>query len=341
MTNKTINDEVNLSDLFVIIWNGKFKILFIIVAVVSFVFVKSHYNNQNIKFLANTKIVPISTFEESNYQIYNSYLKTIYEDNLFKTKKYLYDKNKDEEIKDVEEFTIRNIEVFKLIGGTSFEFINKEYLNNLFMDILSEKKIFRIAIKKFNLLKEEDYLNSKAYNDAVLKLSNSIQIVKSPKNLEINQEEKNLSWDINFNIDDKKIWEDILQFVEKSVNQQVNDYLKTNFFKLIANEKKLIQYTIDDIESSIKNTSLNYDKKYYSELKKMVNSNQTVSRLQDMFESTPIIDMQNFKASEIRYKLTTYEQNKIDITKTLILATLLSGIIGIFYVLFLNVLRKN
>ena len=117
--------------------------------------------------------------------------------------------------------------------------IDKEYLINLFIDKLNENSIFIDAIKKFELIKRENYADDGAYENAIIKLSSSIDLVNSE-----NEKNREVVMTIEFQTKDKQAWEEVLKYIEKNTNKEIQEYLNDTFNKLVLNQERLKKYKL-------------------------------------------------------------------------------------------------
>ena len=239
MIKKIDNDDIDLIELLLIIKKDFLKILTIIFVALALTFIYSiNQESNNVLIKAKTEIRPISTFDISEYELYNTYLKQ--NGSGYKKSTSMY-KKRDERLNDElliydklnEEFFLYDkIEIDKSLLN-SFEIIDKKYLMNLFIDKLSENKIFNKAIKKFGLVKKENFESDEAYENSVKKLSSSIKLVSS------GETDKASSWYIEYQTDNLDQWESFLLFVEKNTNLEVQKYISQNFNKLVNNSEKI------------------------------------------------------------------------------------------------------
>ena len=201
------------------------------------------------------------------------------------------------------------------------------------------------AIKKFDLIKRKNYQTNQAYENAIMKLSSSIKLISK-----LEDDGKLSSLNIQFNTQDKEVWEEILIFIEYSTNKEIQKYLNSTFDRLISNQKRLRMYKIEDINiliSSAKNNGK--DKARYIRqleiLKNDISQNRNIVRLQDEFTSTPIVNSKNFYAARLMVKSTEYKslnsKKNYRMIPLLFLAGLIGAIIGIFYVLILNSMKNR
>ena len=327
---KSLNRDIDLLEAIIVIWKNKWKIFLIIVIVLPIgVFSKINSKVSEPLFLAKTEILPISSFENYQYSAFNTYLiKMEKNDNT----KILSTKNN--------ELTLSSGYTDKLANFTSYsEYLNhidKSYLYNLFLEKLNQKHLFKKGIKKFNLVKKENFSDNKSYENEVTKIASSIKISN------ISSNDPNY---IIFTIKSKKIWEEFLSYIEVSANYEIQKYLKNNFELFIINSEKIKQYAIEDITFEIENNLDNeFMKIELEKMKRRVEENKEIIRLKDLFENTPIVNSNNFIAARLNIPLSTYKSEgveSISMQKTIFLSILLGLILGIIYVLIESKIKKS
>jgi LPS O-antigen subunit length determinant protein (WzzB/FepE family) len=237
-------DDVDLLDIILTIWNGKWKIILItfIAVVITFGFQTIQKPPIVITFQANTQIKSISIFDEFEYETYNYYLDKI------RSKKISYKINKTQAPEQ---------------NSLNLKKIDKNYLLKLFIDKLSDNSLSKEAIKKFGLIDANDFNSSSEYENAVMKKASSIKISLNynNNNNNNNNSKKNKElpyWDIQFTTADKNKWENSLKFIQDKANEQIQKYLYESFGTLILNLKKLKIYEIENIEEEILESFENY-----------------------------------------------------------------------------------
>ncbi len=347
--NNQYNNELDLIEIFLIFSKYKWKIsLFILVPIIlMFLFIISQPKN-DLSYVATTEIKPISTFDEIEYESYNSYLKnTDYENVFYSFNPFVEDLKKSTTQK---AFVFKDIDFYNNTDNSSFKKIDKAYLLNLFVDRLKENSIFIKAIKEYNLLKRENYENNQAYENAIIKLSNSIKIKNVENEIQINEKEESnnlLSFNIVFNTNDREKWEKILFYIEKTANREIQTYLSQTFNRLILIQKKLKIYKVEDIDillSGARSSEKEMYKIHLETLKSDILKNRNIERLQQEFRSTPIIKSENFYAAKLMVKSTFFNPSNVEkyrMTPMLIMAGIIGGFIGIFYALMMNSIRNR
>ena len=140
---KIDNDEINLTELMLTVWEGKWKIAAAVV--ISFIAVISYQSTQTKNFTAITELKPVNSLSLNKYVLLNNTIKLTDIDSKF-----------------------------------NFQEITKSNLLNLYIDILNDKSIFEDAMHKLNFLDASQYSDEQEYNEAIIKLASSVKIL-SPK----------------------------------------------------------------------------------------------------------------------------------------------------------------
>lgn len=322
-------NEIDLSDMIDCIWVNKWKIVLItFLTLIISLFIKLNSKIPQTSYIAKTEIVPISTFDDFEYSAFNTF---ILNQESRGVKGYF---SKDFTNQDMSlTFNFQNNSIPK---NKYLRPIDKKYLNDLFIEKINQKELFVRGIKKFNIVKKEDYLNKKDYEAAVIKLASSIEISNTQKT-------ENSQF-IKFQTVNKKTWEELLYFVENSTNSEIRDYLKNSFRLLISSIERSRKFNLEDIELEIENNL--EDELIVSKLNKIKKSkedNKIVERLVTLFESTPIMS-DDFVASKLNVQLTKYKKiqnNNYSTKKVIIVSIILGVLLGIMYVLIANKLIKR
>tara|TARA_B100001964_G_scaffold40045_1_gene43781 strand:+ start:313 stop:1371 length:1059 start_codon:yes stop_codon:yes gene_type:complete len=341
------NNEIDLSKLIISFWDNKFKI-FIITAITIIIVCFSQITKEPVKPLYNseTQLRPITTFDEAKYVFYNSYLKKINEN-------YFLQNNK----------VGQNLLKADLYSPSfsSLLVINKKLLLNLFIDKLNQNSSYIDAIKKYKLIKKENYLNNSEYEIAVVRLASSIKLFPPNENENENENENKIYWSIFIQAYDSKNMEDFLKFVEKKANQDIRLYLENTFKNQIKNEKKLMRYEIEDIDIQISKNFENFEKasefikdpikkdSYINEMnnlkirKNFLLANKNIERFEKILKDTPITSPEQFYAAKIIVESSIIKNlnKEHSISKTIFLAGILGLILGIIFVFISNTINSR
>jgi len=196
---KIDNDEINLIELIYLLWEGKWKI--VVVVVISLLAMTSYQSTKTKNFTAITEIKPIGTLELNKYIEFN---------NLITNTK--------------SEGRVESVTSLRLL--------------NVYINVLNNKSVFEDAIRKFNLLEASQYNNEQEYSEAIIRLSSSIKILSpsaSAKSLETSYHTINF---IHHDAEKWKsilryVDESTNKLVKKNLVDEVN-----NSLVFLANQKK-------------------------------------------------------------------------------------------------------
>lgn len=320
---KKHDNEVDLIDLFVILWNGKSKIISItiLIAIAMYMYLSSKQTDKII-YSIKTEIQPISIYEELKYGMYNALVRKYNSSDI-----YFINQNK----------------LPALIKENNYDTINKDYLLDLYIGKLHEKSILMRAIEKFGFKNKNDYQNIENYKKDVKKLADTIKLSKSP-----NDGLQNLNWNIEFKTSDKENWEKFLLFIDNNANKEIKDYLRKKFDQQILQEIKIIEYQIEDIDTLISNST---DKIENIELLNKNKERLTLNfikftRIKNAFYNSPIVKSDNgvFNAAKFDVYSTKYSKEGIrsNSPSTLFFISVVIGLIfGILITLIENSVRKR
>ena len=332
------NNEIDLSETILNIIDNKWKVILITLIttfLTTFIFQTQSRNTNEVTFLAKTKIVSNSIFEDYEYQAFNSFVDSLKKKILFlpEQKNLKIKENINDDLKIIDN---RNYNIF---DNFNYDKINRLLLFKFFIEKLDQKDFFIKSIIEHDLVKKEKFKNDSAYEKAVLKLASSIKIEK------IRADEKIQSVIIKFQTSDIEIWEKFLDNIEKKPNQEIQYYLEKKFNLLISNIEKVSDYLIEDIEFEITNNNKNIRNVLaLNNIKKRIIENKDIERLKNLFNETPIISSDNFTAAKIKFQSTQYQditKYPSSIIKIILLSSFLGLLLGIIYVLIANLLQNR
>ena len=167
MSKNIASDEIDLLNVIIISWKKKFQILLIVFLVLTVTFASDKLADP-MKIKASTEIRPISVYDEAEYRIYNSIINTI--------KPYYVIKESKRETKSIDSRTdVDYKSVNTSVKKLEINNIDKKFLLELFIDRINEKSNLIKSIKKFGLIKKENYSSKIEFEDAVTKLASSIE----------------------------------------------------------------------------------------------------------------------------------------------------------------------
>ena len=330
------HNEIDLSQIIITIWNNKLKIFLITVLSIIIMYVYQ-ISKEPVKLLYNAKIEirPISTFDEARYAFYNSYLEKLNKRGFFLETEAIKDKDYSPSF-------------------SNLLIINKKILINLFIDKLNQNSTFIEAIKKFELIKKEDYPDNSEYEIAVIKLASSIRLLAPNDN--------KVYWNINLQIQDYQNLENFFKLVEKKANQEIQLYLENTLKNQIINQKKLIKFEIEDINLQLTNNLEDFNKvielivdpiekdayiKQINNLKikrNFLTSSKDVERFEDILEDSPITNSNKFYAAKLMVdsmEIKKLVKEEYSLSKKLIFSAILGLILGVLFVMVSRVINTK
>jgi LPS O-antigen subunit length determinant protein (WzzB/FepE family) len=217
------HDEIDLFNLFLNLWEGRWKIitaiLFSVVGVWIYSIVKSPST-----FEATTEIKSISSSELDAYTVSNE------------------------------------------IG---FFPIDATFLQDLFIEQLEKRDIFKEAIQKFELLDETQFETTEEFDEAAEIFASTI-IITIPTPKEMNQQQVKPTSTIQIKHSDKEKWKLALAFVAANAQEQVRDGLQQQFLTKLKSKQIEREFRIDDLNKKIKNTFEDYQQKTSNRIKFLI-----------------------------------------------------------------------
>ena len=336
------NDEIDLMETLETVWRKKFNILFIIVFSLLAVFLEQTFNKERVKINATTEIRPIKTADEASYQIFNSVLRSLKPAQSVEANSVKYRDESNNEFFKIDEVSVPNND--RMIKNLNIININKEYLYDLFVEVINEKPNLKTQIKKFNLVKRDDYSDVIEYEKAVDKLLSSIRLIKT------NDEDNNRSFRnkasevrieiTHYNVDQ---WEKFLTFLEVQTNIKIQEKIIKVFNNYINYLEIMREFEIQDLEYKLLTLTDSAKVLLLEKNIKILKEDNFSSKILSMFESSPISNKDDFYAARIISDSTIYKLDKKKVTPQILYTSviIISGIFGIFIVLIINRIRRR
>ena len=332
------NDEIDLVETLEIIWRKKLSVLFIIAFSLLAVFLDQSFNKDRIKINAITEIRPIKTVDEASYQIFNSVLRSLKPAQAIIDEPSLYNDMSEEEA-----LAFADSDNNRMIKNLNINNINKEFLYDLFIEIINEKPNLKEKIKIFNLVKKENYPNKMEYETAVNKLVSSIKLINSGdlEGVDFRNEASNVKIQIiNYDVEE---WEKFLGFLEKQTNLSIQKKITQVFNDYVNYLEIMRKFEIEDLEAKLLSLT---EKDKIILLKKnieILKVDNYSNKILSMFKTSPIANKEEFYAARIVADSTLYKLNEIKISLKILYASviLISGISGIFIVLIANRIQRR
>ena len=234
INDKAYEDEIDLLEWILTIWDGKWKIASIVAVSLLSVF-GFNIVKPNTTFIAQTEIKPITSYEFDKYRLFNASLKLFVK----------------EVKKDKEDQEFRENVIFEIIPET---------LINLYIEQLEEGSLLETAVDKFELLNKDNFENENDYKEAIQKFASDIQIL-SPINVDEKAKgEIRLHHELRAEYNDQDKWKKLISFVDSESNKKVKNIITNRFKSIINVENQKKNFAISDKEIQIENVQKDYDR---------------------------------------------------------------------------------
>ena len=243
---KIDTDEINLIELMLTVWEGKWKIAAAVV--ISLLAVINYQSNKTYNFTAITEVKYVGSLEISRYQKFNNLVKNVRTSNNTNGLRGNFDASAN-----------ANIENFPEIKN--FPEITSLRLLKLYLDVLNDKLVFEDAIRKFNLLEASQYNNEQEYSEAIIRLASSVKILSPSVSANAKKGNLEISYHtINFTHHDAEKWKSILKYVDEFANKLIKKNLVDQYNNTLLFLKDKKRYQLEDISIKINNHLIDYDR---------------------------------------------------------------------------------
>ena len=215
-----VNEEIDLIDIFQIIWKKKNSIIISIVFGLLIALLIQSFEKPTSKIKATTRIIPLSIYDESKFQIYNSIIKMVRPMPLILPLNYGQSNENAMEEDGIETKKPKppKIETYQKIKKTEINNITKSLLFQMFIETFEQKSTLKKMIKMSNFIKKEDYPNNVAYEIAINETMSEIKLSNTVSSDYKKEVRPNAI--IVFESNNVNEWESFLSFVEKKTNQR-------------------------------------------------------------------------------------------------------------------------
>ena len=377
MKKKTYNDEIDIFDIILNLWENKIKIIGITTAFLILGFLYFNFLDKN--FIATTNVKPISTFEANKYKLYNSLAG-----------------------EDVDVEGVSNI--------------NQETLLDLFIQKIKTTEIIEDGIIKLKLVNKDNFKTEIDYQEKIQQTAILIvDQIKPPSVDEKNENKKKPYWKLNFKISDKESWKNFLKYLENKANEEIRQSLINTFNKEIDILNVNLKFELEDIEQKIANelndykisitnrlaflkeqaeiartlnikkntleaenfqtdntvvTIIKSENSYYlkgyemiekemslissreneklfivnlielEKSKRAILQNKKIERLKFLFSETPVANKDNFVAAKIDFLTTAYKSEQ-SLTTILSISLMMGLIVSLIYLLLINIIHSR
>ena len=204
MNKKKFNDEVDIADVFIIIWKKKWTVFLIIVFALAVMLISELYKKPS-KILINSEINPINSYIEAEYKIFNSVLQSL-KPNFYNLKIVEVEQQSENftKVEDRSENNFIDLSNHEYLNGLLFYDIDKEFLYNLFIDKITKKEFMVSVIKNSGLIDKDNYSTKQEYDSEAENIASSIKI-KYDNSSGRNINDKLVYNSIQFNVNENDI----------------------------------------------------------------------------------------------------------------------------------------
>lgn len=152
-------------------------------------------------------------------------------------------------------------EMYRQSNALGFFEVTPNTLLNLYIEQLDERTLFEEAIRKYQLLDVEKFEDEQAYEEAVIALASSIEILP-PINIDGTERgDVKRFWTIGFEYNDESKWKSVLSFVDSNAHLSVKSILQQRFQTSLSVAKQKQIFELEDLEFHIANALADYDRK--------------------------------------------------------------------------------
>lgn len=162
---------------------------------------------------------------------------------------------------EIKPITSVEAERYRQSNALGFFEVTPNTLLNLYIEQLDERTLFEEAIRKYQLLDVEKFEDKQAYEEAVISLASSIEILP-PINVDgAEKGDVRRFWTISFEYNDDAKWKSVLSFVDSNANQSVKSILPQRFQTTLSVAKQKQVFELEDLEFQIANALADYERK--------------------------------------------------------------------------------
>jgi LPS O-antigen subunit length determinant protein (WzzB/FepE family) len=369
MKKKISNDEIDLSDIILSLWDNKFKILVITTAFIAVGFL--YFNSLDKSYSTSTNIKPISTFENQRYKLYNSFSEetsmkinskslfnlfinkiqtteiiqdAIHNSNLVNQDKFVSKKIYDEEVK-----RIAILIVDQMSSPSENKKQNQTYWQYDFT-----------VNNKLNWRNFLEYVEKKANEEIrqslIIQFNTNLNILSNHNKFKLEDINQNIANELD---DYKTIIANRLAFlgeqaeIARTLNIAKNTLESENFQTdntIVTNIKSVNSYYLKGYEMIEKEINLinsrKNEKQFIENLfeleknKRSILQDKKIERLKTLFKQTPVYNESEFVAAKIDYIVTVYEPNQ-SLVRILGISLIIGLLISFIYLFLINVIASR
>ena len=150
---------------------------------------------------------------------------------------------------------------YQVSNSLGFFEVKTSNLQNLFIEQLDTRLLFKDAFQKFAVLDKNDFKTEQEFSDAIIATASEVKVLP-PINVDgAAKGESRRHWTIEFEFNDEEKWLSALADVKAKANQNVKELIKADFTTTLAAAEKKKAFEIEDISTTIDNALSDYDRK--------------------------------------------------------------------------------
>jgi LPS O-antigen subunit length determinant protein (WzzB/FepE family) len=151
-------------------------------------------------------------------------------------------------------------EQYRQSNALGFFEVSPATLLNLYIEQLEERELFEEAIRQYELLDASNYEDEALFNEAVIALAASIEILPPINADDTDRGEVRRFWTISFEHNDVNKWKQVLASVDTFANQSVKKILQQRFQTALSVAMQKRNFEIEDIQTQMTNAKRDFDK---------------------------------------------------------------------------------
>lgn len=145
-------------------------------------------------------------------------------------------------------------------NAVGFFQVRRSQLLDLYIEQLEERSLFEEAIRTFQLLDADKYDDEQAFNDAVVALASSIEVL-APHNADgAERGDVRRFGSIVFEHNDAEKWKSVLSSVNSIANNEVRLTLQRRFATSLSVARQNREFELEDIKTQMANVKRDFDK---------------------------------------------------------------------------------
>ena len=158
---------------------------------------------------------------------------------------------------DIRPVTTAQIAEYSASNALGFFQVERGQLRNLFIEQFQERSVFERAARKVELLNRGDFESSEAYEEAIIQLAASVELLQPDSDDENPRLE--LNWQLVFEGTDEGRWLNALAFAKQQATDNVRDQLIERFDTAVSVAQQKRSFQLEDLTTQIEFTTADFD----------------------------------------------------------------------------------